>query len=66
MVCGTTLVDSAAGPVTQDATGPGRAIAVGAVTPGGIDLITSQQCRHGATLLINPADAARVTKTGTQ
>jgi hypothetical protein len=61
VVCGTTLVDTPEGPAVTDATRPG--LRVGFSTVGGIALLTSRDCDHGATLSITPRGAASVTKS---
>jgi hypothetical protein len=63
VVCDTTLADSAAGAVVTDATMPARTLRVSYETVGGIALLTSRDCDHGATLSIAPSEAALVTKS---
>ena len=63
VVCDTTLSDSAAGAVVTDATTPARTVRVSYETVGGIALLTSRDCDHGATLSIAPSEAALVTKS---
>lgn len=63
VVCGTTLVDSAAGPLPIDVSRPGTTVVVHGQSPGGIDLLVSPDCRRGGTLTVSPASAATVTGT---
>jgi len=63
VVCDTTLADSAAGAVVTDVTMPARTLRVSYETVGGIALLTSRDCDHGATLSIDPSEAALVTKS---
>jgi hypothetical protein len=63
VVCDTTLSNSAAGAVVTDATMPARTVRVSYETVGGIALLTSRDCDHGATLSIAPSEAALVTKS---
>lgn len=63
VVCGTTLINSAASPVVTDATTPAHTIRVGNETVGGIALLTSRDCDHGAALSITPSEAALVTRS---
>jgi hypothetical protein len=63
VVCDTTLAASAAGAVVTDVTMPARTLRVSYETVGGIALLTSRDCDHGATLSIDPSEAALVTKS---
>lgn len=60
VVCGQTVIASAAGPIVLDATGAGTARSVGNLTVGGIDLRVTQNCQQGATVTFTPAAAATV------
>lgn len=60
VVCNTTLSKSAAGAVVTDASAaPG--VRVTNETVGGIALLVSRDCAHGAVVTIVPSDAAVVT-----
>ena len=61
VVCDTNL--SATGATVTHATPPARTLRVGIETIGGIALLTSRDCDHGATLSITPSGAALVTKS---
>ena len=63
VVCDTTLTASYAGSSVTDATVPASTVRVSYQTVGGIALLTSRDCDHGATLSIAPSEAASVTKS---
>jgi len=65
VVCGNTLVDSAAGESVEDVSGRQSSITVSSVSVVGIGLLASHDCRHGATLTIEPNTAATVLRTAT-
>jgi hypothetical protein len=54
--CGTTLYKGAAGATVIDATGPTAQVNL-ETTGGGIYLLLSTSCLHGATLTVPPTDA---------
>jgi hypothetical protein len=64
VICGQTLIDSAAGAVLTDATTPGS-VDVTDETVGGVVLKLSKSCTQGAQIVLAPPDAARVLKKAT-
>ena len=56
VICGTTLNNSAAGAVVDDATADSPTIT--SISPGGIFIQVSHDCQHGAEVTWTPTDAA--------
>ncbi len=64
VICGQTLIDSAAGAVVTDATTPGT-VNVVYETVGGVVLKLSKSCSRGAQIVVTPPAAAHVVKKAT-